>query len=360
MIARFTDGLTPVYRRSRSSSQFDGKELEMKAQKALIFAVAAVALLAGTAGASTIKWISVPLGTHRFGQIQRPEAVVARAGPSEVGFKKSSGCGCADGPAGPVLFDVSRGGSIWVFDVLNHRFLVWQRGRPAHPARKLAFPKLDIRDFVLGRNGTIYLYAVYAEPPAGDSGANLWALSPRGKVLWRAKALTGNSLRVGPSGAVYSVGARSASSWTPLTTPGGRPLSLAQQRRGTTSFQPLGGGLHVVATQVGPHETHFALADKKGAIVKAWRVTSRTQITVSRALTPALVDHDLVAAVDASRGARTEHLVLRLSANGMQALRSLDGTTTTTRVGPDGRLYQLVASPKTGLRIARYSLEPLS
>jgi hypothetical protein len=243
-----------------------------------------------------------------------------------------------------------------VFDVLNHRFLVWQRGRPAHPARALAFPKLDIRDFVLGRDGTIYLYAVYAEPPAGDSGANLWALSSRGKVLWRAKALIDSALRLGPSGTVYSVGGRSASSWTPLTTPSGRPLSLAQQRRRKTSFQPLGGGLHVVATQVGPHEAHFALVDQKGTIVKAWRVTSRTRITVSRALTPAFVDGDLVAAVDASRGARTDHVVLRLSAHGTRAVRSLDGTTTTTRVGPDGRLYQLVAGPKTGLRIARYSL----
>jgi len=325
----------------------------MKGRTTIIFAVAALALLGGTASATPIKWISVQLGTHRFGQLQRPEAVVARAGPSEVGFKKNGGCGCADGPAGPVLFDVSRGGSIWVFDVLNHRFLVWQRGRPAHPARTLSFPKLDIRDFVLGRNGTVYLNAVYAEPPAGDSGANLWALSPRGKVLWRAKALTGSALRVGPSGAVYSVHGKS--SWTPLTTPGGRPLSLAQQRHGTTSFQPLGGGLHLVATQVGPREAHFALVDHAGTIVKAWRVTSRTRITVSRALTPALVNGDLVAAVDASRGASTDHVVLRLSAHGTRAVRSLDGTMT-TRVGPDGRLYQLVASPKTGVRIARYSL----
>lgn len=328
----------------------------MKGRTTIIFTLAALALLGGTASATPIKWISVPLGTHRFGQLQRPEAVVARAGPSEVGFKKNGGCGCADGPAGPVLFDVSRSGSIWVFDVLNHRFLVWQRGRPAHPARTLSFPKLDIRDFVLGHNGTLYLYAVYAEPPAGDSGANLWALTPSEKVLWRAKALTGSGLRVGPSGAVYSVGVRSAYSWTPLTTPKGKPLTLVQQRRGTTSFQPLGGGLHLVATQVGPHEAHFALVDQKGTIVKAWRVTSRTQITVSRALTPALVDGDLVAAVDASRGARSEHVVLRLSAHGMQALRSLDGTATTTRVGYDGRIYQLVASPKTGVRIARYSL----
>ena len=328
----------------------------MKPRKALIFVAAAVTLLAGTAVASTIKWIPVPLGNHTFGQLQRPEAVVARAGPSEVGFRKNGGCGCADGPAGPVLFDVSRGGSVWVFDVLNQRFLVWQRGRPAHPSRTLAFPKLDIRDFVLGRSGTLYLYAVYAEPPAGDSGANLWALTPTGKVLWRAKALTGSALRLGPSGAVYSVAARSTSSWTPLTTPTGRPLSLLLQRRGTTSFQPFGGGLHLVATQIGPHEAHFALVDQKGTILKAWRVTSRTQITVSRALTPALVHGDLVAAVDASRGARSEHVVLRLSARGMQALSSLAGTATTTRVGPDGRIYQLVASPKAGVRIASYAL----
>jgi len=328
----------------------------MTARKALIFVAAAVGLFAGTAVASPIKWIPVPLGNHTFGQLQRPEAVVARAGPSEVGFTKTGGCGCADGPTGPEQFDVSRSGSVWVFDVLNHRFLVWQRGRPAHAARTLAFPKLDIRDFVLGRNGTLYLHAVYAGPPAGDSGASLWALTSSGEVLWRAKALTGSALRVGPSGAIYSVGVRSASSWTPLTTSAGKPLSLVQQRRGTNSFQPLAGGLHLVATQVGPHEAHFALVDRKGKVVKAWRVTSRTQITVSRALTPALVGGDLVAAVDVSRGARTEHVVLRLSARGMQTLRSLDGTATATRVGRDGRVYQLVASPKTGVRVARYSL----
>ncbi|HEX6679152.1 MAG TPA: hypothetical protein VF063_00770 [Gaiellaceae bacterium] len=338
----------------------------MKGRTTIIFAVAALALLGGTASATPIKWISVPLGTHRFGQLQRPEAVVARAGPSEVGFKKQGGCGCADGPAGPVLFDVSRGGSIWVFDVLNHRFLVWQRGRPAHPARTLAFPKLDIRDFVLGRNGTVYLSAVYAEPPAGDSGANLWALSPRGKVLWRVKALTGGSLRVGPSGAVYGIGVRSASSWTPLTTPGGRPLSLVQQRRGTTSFQPLGGGLHLVATQVGSHEAHYALVDKKRTIVKAWKVTSRTQILASPSLTPALVRGDLVAAVDVSRGTRLQHIVLRLSPSGARAQISVDAkavygaggaeTVTALKVGSDGRLYQLRTNPKTGLAVASYSL----
>ena len=67
----------------------------------LAFLLAGITL--GTAGASPIKWVSVPLGTHQFGQLRSPDAIVARAGPIEVGFKKGGrGCGCTDGPAGPV------------------------------------------------------------------------------------------------------------------------------------------------------------------------------------------------------------------------------------------------------------------
>jgi hypothetical protein len=324
----------------------------MSARKTIALLVGTLALTAGTAAAGSIKWIPVPLGTHRFGQATRPEAVVAKAAPGEVAFKKNGGCGCLDGPSGPTQFDVARNGSIWLLDVLNRRLLVWQAGRPAHPARKLAFPKLDVRDFVLGRDGSVYLYAVYAEPPAGDSGANLWKLTPSGKVLWRARALTGSGLRLGPSGAVYSIGVKSASSWTPLTTPEGQPLSLARQRRGT-SAEPLPGGLHPVVLQVGPHEVHFALADRTGRVVKAWRVTSRTEISISLDLVPALVDGDLVAAVDVSRGSHVEHVVLRLSTQGARAIRSVAGS---VRVGSDGRLYQLRASAKTGVTIGRYSL----
>jgi hypothetical protein len=131
-----------------------------------------------------------------------------------------------------VSFDVARNGSIWMFDVLNHRLLVWQPGKPAHPARTIKLKGLDVRDFALGRDGTIYLNAVYAEPPAGDSGANLWALSPNGRLRWRAKAKLGDALRVGPNGVLYSVAARSGA-WTPLTTSTGRPLSLLTQRRQT-------------------------------------------------------------------------------------------------------------------------------
>jgi len=326
----------------------------------------------GTAAASPIKWVAVPLGTHQFGHLRAPGVIVAQAGPNEVGFKTGgSGCGCTDGPGGPVVFDVARDGSIWVFDVLNHRLVVWRPGHPAHP-RIINLKRLDVRDFALGRDGTIYLYAVYAAPPAGDTGANLWALTPSAKVLWRAHALMGNALRIGPNGALYSVGVKRAADWTPLTTSAGRPLSLAQQRRGTTAFQPLAGGMHLIANQLGGHEVHFALVDHTGKVVRAWRVTSRTQLALAAsALTPSIVGDELVVQLDVSRQAealfRSEHVILELRQSGAtqkqfsldaKALCCNDGTGAITplRVGPDGRLYQLRTNPKTGATVARYSL----
>src|SRR6266513_3164857 len=365
----------PVYRRGRCSEQSKTKGVVMNARAAALTVAGLTILLAaitlGTAAASPIKWVSVPLGTHQFGHLRSPDAVVARAGLNEVGFKKNGhGCGCTDGPAGPVSFDVARNGSIWMFDVLNHRLLVWQPGKPAHPARTNKLKDLDVRDFALGRDGTIYLNAVYAEPPAGDSGANLWALSPNGHLRWRAKAKLGNTLRVGSNGVLYSIGgARNDGAWTPLTTAAGRPLSLAAQRQQTRRFEPLGGGMHLIATQLGVHEVHFALVDHAGKVVRAWRVTSRTQMTLTpSALTPSLVGVELVVQLDVTpqTGRLSEHLILRLGQSGVSKRFSLDanavccydgtGASTLLRVASDGRLYQLRTDPKTGARVARYSL----
>jgi hypothetical protein len=343
-------------------------------RKAASTVVALCILLAGitlgTAAASPIKWVSVSLGTHQFGHLRTPDAIVAHAGPTEVGFKKGgTGCGCMDGPAGPVLFDVARNGSIWLLDVLNHRLLVWRPGQPAHP-RSIKLKGLDVRDFALGRDGTVYLYAVYAKPPAGDSGANLWALSASGKRLWRAHALMGNALRIGPNGVLYSVGVKRVSAWTPLTTSAGRPLAVAQQRLRTTQFQPLAGGMHLMANQLSPLEVHFALVDRVGKVVRAWRVTGRTRLALTPGvLTPALVGGDLVVQIDLSRtaGNLTEHMILRLGHSGTSGKSfSLAGKTvccydetgasTPLRVALDDRLYQLRTDPKTGVRIARYSV----
>ena len=89
------------------------------------------AITLGTAAASPIKWVSVPLGTHQFGHLRSPETVVARAGLNEVGFKKNGhGCGCTDGPAGPVSFDVARNGSIcwWAPKAFNSENMTARNG----------------------------------------------------------------------------------------------------------------------------------------------------------------------------------------------------------------------------------------
>jgi hypothetical protein len=338
----------------------------MNARRAVAVTIAALGIFAGAAGATPIKWVSVELGTHRFGRLQAPDAVVAQAGPTEVGFKKGDACGCLDGPQGPTLFDVAPNGSIWLLDVLNRRLLVWERGRSARPSRTVELKGLDVRNFAVGRDNTIYLYAVYAEPPAGDSGAELWALAPNGKVRWRAHARIGNILRIGSDGALYTVGAFQRS-WTPLTSPAGRPLSLAAQRRRSVPFQPVRGGYHVIASQLGGHEVHFALVDRSHKVVRAWRVSSRSRLSLDqRVLTPAQVGGDLVVDVEISRSSRLEHQVLRLTASGVGRRLALGakavwgddgaGPITPLRVGPDGRLYQLRTNPRTGVSIARYSL----
>ncbi|OLB23736.1 MAG: hypothetical protein AUH17_06085 [Actinobacteria bacterium 13_2_20CM_68_14] len=168
---------------------------------------------------------------------------------------------------------------------------------------------------------------------------------------------------------LYSVAARSGA-WTPLTTSTGRPLSLSAQRRQTLRFEPLAGGMHLIATQLGVHEVHFALVDRAGKVVRAWRVTSGTQMALTpSALTPAIVGGQLIVQLDVSRqtGALSEHMILRLGQSGSigkrfslaaNAVCCYDGTGASTplRVASDGRLYQLRTDPKTGARVARYSL----
>src|SRR5438067_155339 len=93
------------------------KGVVMNARRATVLTVVGLALFLaaitlGTAAASPIKWVSVPLGTHQFGHLRSPDGIVAQAGQNEVGFKKGgTGCGCMDGPGGPVSFDVARNGS---------------------------------------------------------------------------------------------------------------------------------------------------------------------------------------------------------------------------------------------------------
>ncbi len=120
---------------------------------------------------------------------------------------------------------------------------------------------------------------------------------------------------------------------------------------------------------VSGHEWRFALTSKAGHLVRAWRVTSQTDVGGLLG-TPALVGGDPVVTLEASQQTKAkflwEHLVLRLTPTGGTRQRfALDaravwGDTPITgvRIGPDGRLYQLRTSRATGVNIARYSLGP--
>jgi hypothetical protein len=321
----------------------------------------------------------VSLGRHRFGHLRAPDAIAAHADPDEVGFYSPPNG--ADGVSfGPWSFDVAKDGSIWLLDEVNHQLLVWQPGRPDHPARKVRLP-LDplerIADFAVAQDHTIY--ATYEPPPGpGPKTLRLCALSPSGQVRWTAPtidAIFNAQLRIGPDGALYAVGALDQAGthdyWTPLTSPAGRPLPLAEQRRRTSPQQPLPGGLRLSTAYVSAHEQHVTLTNQAGQPVRGWRITSQTGLGALGA-TPAVVTGDPVVVFGVSQQTTSKFLyeyeVLRLARGGTTSVRFAinpasravwgDAPVTGVRVGPDGQLYQLRTDRTSGVSIARYSLGP--
>jgi hypothetical protein len=342
---------------------------------------AGLALLLGAllqpaaATTTTIVPSKVPLGTHRFGHLRTPDAIAAHADAAEVGFDQlpEGGEGAVNGPWS---FDIARDGSIWLLDQVNHRLLMWQPGRPDHPARTVPLP-MDplerIADFAVASDHTIY--ATYVPPPGpGPKTLRLCALAPSGRVRWTAATINeifNAPLRIGPDGALWAFDGLPAQVWTPLTTPAGRPLPLAEQRRRTSPQQLLPGGQRLTATHPAEGgEWQFTLADQAGQPRRGWRVTSQTDLGALGA-TPALVGGDPVVVVEVTQQTTANFLyefqVLRLSRAGGTSVRFAidpairaqwgDPPFTGVRVGPDGQLYQLRTSPTSGVDIARYSLQ---
>jgi hypothetical protein len=233
-------------------------------------------------------------------------------------------------------------------------------------------------DVALGPAGSLYVSA----PGAWGYPGLVFRLTPSGEVIWQSSLPDELSLpvptaqlplRVGPDGTLYCLvdsatfgSPAGEQGWMPVATPAGAPLSVPAQRRGILwGYQPLAGWLRLVselhARHVdGPvHEARYALVDRRGRLVRAWRILSRTEIYGSADL-PDLVQGDLVVVLDVT--SPLEHVVLRLTPRGTRARFSLaqamygDAYYPDLRVGPDGKLYQLATSPETGVVISRYAL----
>jgi hypothetical protein len=370
---------------------------------------------AGAARSPESVWIvndafRVDLGTHVFGQVETPEAVVARAGPTEVGFNYCPDApGSCGQPTGPWSFEIAEDGSIWLLDQLNSRLLVWEPGHPDAVARTVPLPvsspQFAFGDFALGPAGSVYLVRSYSKGPPLHAGlfppqghlppVRLSRVSEDGKVLWTSKVdtdIANTQLRTGPDGTLW-VGAWSATwkddpyewrAWAPAATSAGRPVSLARQEAGIRWTASVPDGRQIVLVSAGwtglpwtpePHEQRVALIDTAGRVVRAWRIRSGTSIEPPfPSVTPALVGGDPVVVLFPTRPQggeyQREYLVLRLGRTGDVRTRfalpydeppvsAYEGWAVTgVRIQPDGRLYQLGSAPDFGAAVYQYSLAP--
>jgi hypothetical protein len=320
------------------------------------------------------KPVLVRLGVHRFGRVRTARAVVAQTGASQVAWQTEGD------NFGPQTFLVGRDRSVWLDDGLNNRLLVFRPGAPKSVARTVPLPDRSAdHDVALGPAGSVY---VTGGVGVGASHRNvLYRIDASGKVLWRsflARERDGSFLlganspiRFGPDRTLYALAGMpnrpgGERAWMPVATPAGRPILAAQQiARAGWPGQPVAGGLRLVSetytAQVdrAPREARFALLDRRGRVVRAWRVLSRTDINFDYA-TPEVVGRDPVVTAQTKRF-NWEELVLRLRRNGAASFslrRAVygDNILADVRIGPDGNVYQLASSPQTGVTISRYSL----
>jgi hypothetical protein len=188
---------------------------------------------------------------------------------------------------------------------------------------------------------------IYATSPGpGPKTLRLAALTPSRQVRWTAATtdeIFNAQLRIGPYNTVLVyAGVR----WTPLTTPAGRPLALAEQRRpeqsATAPTRRPAVGRH---PRVMGGEWRFALTNQAGRTLGGWRVTRQTR-------TKFLYEDEVL------RLARTGGTSTRFAIASESRVVYGDSDMTGLRIGPDGQLYQLRSSRTAGVSIARYSLTP--
>jgi hypothetical protein len=330
--------------------------------------------------------VVIKLGAHQFGEPTAPEAVVARARADQVGWDNNDAEGFH---VGPQTLQVGSDRSVWLEDSINNRLLVWKPSQPDSFARAVPVPYgAGISDVAFGPGGTLYVTRKLIDP-ARLVLDKLDAAT--GRLLWEnrvgleyAGGPTGNSypligsyspLRTGSDGTLYYfVGLPGGvSGWLPVATAAGKPLAPRVQLRGVRRLLPTAGGLRLLGPEfytpredTAPHEVRYALVDRRGRLVRAWRIVSRTEFNFIHTIVPQLVGGEPTVVFDfvKSDGDRQtwEYEILRLGPHGASSRLSLaraiwgDGALDDLRFGPDGKLYQLTTSLQDGVVINRYPL----
>jgi hypothetical protein len=350
---------------------------------------ASITIPAKGAGAPQTSWIMyrptvVRLGAYRFGHPEAAQAVVARAAAKNVGWDLPS-------QKGPQTFLVGRDRSVWLEDTWKHRMLVWQAGKPNKPVRTVPLPTEgrndnSFEDVAFGPKGTLYVSRIQSAVP----GFQVFRIDAKtGGVLWKSSSspllsptlpLSGMPLRVGVDGTLYTyvspqsfealdVTGTPSYGWMPLANPAGKPVPPAQQfNRIVWGYEPASAGRRFIAefhvplhARYMPREQRFAVVNRYGRLLHSWRITSKTAMG-RLGLEPQLLNGSVVADLTRSRPGTLEHFFVRLDAKGLDAKASIpfriwgDYHVTDVRIGPDGKIYALATSPKTGIVIRRYVL----
>jgi hypothetical protein len=327
----------------------------------------------------------VDLGTHRFGETRSPDQVVARARADQVGWQLPPP---GQGPkAGPQSFLVGADHSIYLHDSFNDRLLVWNAGDPERIVRTVPLPdRTADNDVALGPEGSFYV--THGEGVGLDYHVVLKRLAPTGAELWTGSIAgdffgnsgkfevgSNSSLRSGPDGKLNVLAAMMSLpggqfGWMPVATADGRSIAPSAQRRGTDwPYQPIGQGQRLV-TEVytavpdsAPHEVRVAIVNRRGRVVRAWRVVSRTPINLHDTPDVLRGAPTLVLDVLDETATRWEYEVLRLVPDGSPAMFSVprmvfgDNILSDVRLGSTfgGGVYQLRSDPTFGVQILRYS-----
>jgi hypothetical protein len=329
----------------------------------------------------------VDLGTHRFGETRPPDQVVARARADQVGWQLPP---AGQGPSfGPQSFAVGSDHSIWLHDSLNDRMLVWNAGNPDTIARSVPLPaRTADNDVALGPEGS--LYVTTGEGHGLDYHMLLNRLTSTGQTMW-SRRLAGDffgnaqsfvigansSLRTGPDGTLHVLAGMfglpgGEFGWMPVATPDGQAISPVAQKRGTDwPFQPMGQGRRLVTEvytavpDAAPHEVRVAIVNRRGNVVRSWRVLSRTDINLHD--TPDVLRGAPTFILDVTDGEgpsfKWEYVVLRLEPDGSPMSFSVPHMVFGDNILPDvrtsstfgGGVYQLRSSPSFGVQILRYA-----